>query len=79
MAPDELNRAMKYLGINKSNYERVFLSHERTVRRWIAGSCPIPGPVAAYIRVMVRDDVPIVSAGGREVNTTQSLAENELI
>jgi len=74
MTKDEFIYLMNELGLHTLNDPWFFLSHERTVRRWIAGECPIPGPVAAYLRTLYR-----LGLGNIELRTVATKARKRIV
>jgi DNA-binding transcriptional regulator YiaG len=50
MSAADLRAALARLGLSQSEAARRFGVNARTVRRWIVGDRPIPGPVIELIR-----------------------------
>jgi DNA-binding transcriptional regulator YiaG len=50
MSAADFRAALARLGLSQSEAARRCGVNPRTVRRWIAGDRPIPGPVIALIR-----------------------------
>ncbi len=58
MSPKRLRSILKKLGLNQSELARLLDVDGRTVRRWIKGDNPVPGPARLAILAMVhRDDL----------------------
>jgi len=52
MTPADLRRAIADLGITQVGFARVAGVNPATVRRWLAGSRRIPGPIPALIAAL---------------------------
>jgi DNA-binding transcriptional regulator YiaG len=50
VTPADFRAALDRLGLSQSEAARRCGVNARTVRRWVAGDRPIPGPVIALIR-----------------------------
>jgi DNA-binding transcriptional regulator YiaG len=53
MTSDEFGAALTALGVSPAVLADVLQVNPREVRRWLAGSAPVPRGVAAFMRVAV--------------------------
>jgi DNA-binding transcriptional regulator YiaG len=56
MTPAELRAAIADLGMTQVGFARVAGVNPATVRRWLAGSRRIPGPIPALIAALKASD-----------------------
>ncbi len=64
MTPDQLRTYMRALGLSQSGLARLVRlglqdnprSDSRTVRRWLSGKNPIPGPVVVILEAYADND-----------------------
>jgi hypothetical protein len=52
MTGNQFRTALKNLGLTQMAAARLFFVDGRTVRRWAAGTAPIPHPVVIVLRLM---------------------------
>ncbi len=52
--PKQLRSVMQKLGLNQSELARKLDVDGRTVRRWISGENPVPGPVCVALHSLER-------------------------
>jgi hypothetical protein len=53
MTSDEFSVALTTLGISANALADVIQVNQREVRRWLAGSAPVPRGIGAFMRVAV--------------------------
>lgn len=53
MTPNQLQRYLNRADVSQNRAGPFLDVDPRTVRRWIAGQCPISGPAAKLLRVMM--------------------------
>jgi hypothetical protein len=59
MRGPEFNSAIEKLGMSRVGVARFIGIDERTPRRWIKGTHPVPVPVAILLRMMIRFNIPL--------------------
>lgn len=65
MTHHELRDALSALNISQVELGRLLDTQDRTVRRWVSGSTPVPGPVAVLVRLwLLRPELVEISRGG---------------
>jgi hypothetical protein len=65
MSPEEYGRALDRLEFSNRGFSFFIGVNERTGRAWLAGDSPIPGSVAAFLRLCVK--LKLTSAKLREL------------
>jgi DNA-binding transcriptional regulator YiaG len=53
MKPAELKNILKELEFTQKGAANLIKTHFTTLNRWLAGTCPIPGPVETLFRLMI--------------------------
>lgn len=53
MTGAELSQALSALGLSQRAAGAALGSDPRTVRRWVAGECPVPQPVALLVGALL--------------------------
>lgn len=56
MIPEDLRNFLEKHSLTVTGFARMLAADQGTVRNWLSGKNPVPGPVQAYIRVM--DSLP---------------------
>ncbi|MGI9436007.1 MAG: helix-turn-helix domain-containing protein [Geminicoccaceae bacterium] len=59
MTPDELRAQIKRLGMTHEDLAYELGINDRTIRRWIAGSTPIPKWLASWLNMYERLNLKI--------------------
>ena len=54
ISPKQLRNVLQNLGLNQSELARMLDVDGRTVRRWIKGESPVPGPVCVALHSLER-------------------------